>query len=224
MEYVCRKARTESISQSCSKYSRTSSRYTLNQNTSGQRSRQTQKTSTSKSTAEYQPERVGYGNTTTLAINAQDNDIVLCFTNKATQNIRVFYVRQLHLLAHKLGNDILGNTSIHVDEFIMVPNKQWRRQDFILGGQINNLLLIQGVQGHAPPEKKFEFWASETAFHALWRHLEKNVKVVTQSFILEQRSVDSMNRCTQDTQHCLLTIFQPPLLNSSDLNESKTTL
>ena len=33
-----------------------------------------------------------------------------------------------------------------------------------------------------------------------------------------------MNKCTQDTQHCLLTIFQPPLLNSSDLNESKTTL
>ena len=28
------------------------------------------------------------------------------------------------------------------------------------------------------PGEKFEFWASETAFHALWRHLEKNVKVL----------------------------------------------
>ena len=30
---------------------------------------------------------------------------------------------------------------------------QWRRQDFISGGQINNLLLSRGSRGIPPPEK-----------------------------------------------------------------------
>jgi hypothetical protein len=47
------------------------------------------------------------------------------------------------------------------------------------GGQLSKLYItILGWSGgHAPP-KRIEFGVSEMAFLALWRYLEKNVKVL----------------------------------------------
>ena len=62
--------------------------------------------------------------------------------------------------------------AIHACNCVMTDTeRQWRRQDFILCGQLNNLCVtIIGVHDrwHAPTEK-LNFWSLKKMFPAVWR-------------------------------------------------------
>lgn len=97
---------------------------------------------------EYKTERVGtrtiycgqagFRKTPTPVNNTCDNDIVLCFTNKVAQNVREAlsakgkgnikcYTFDSFFCSHmNRGVSCLKNTTVHVDEYSMVPSKWFR--------------------------------------------------------------------------------------------------